>query len=90
MRVARAQKVIGMPIPATEMAEIFTRLDLPFTTDGSTFTVRTAPWAGHRIPFVFLTDKATTTPDPKITNGNITVSNGVIHVVDRVLLPMVS
>ena len=39
MRVARAQKVIGMPIPATEMAEIFTRLELPFTTDGSTFVV---------------------------------------------------
>ena len=60
------------------------------TSDGSTFTVRTAPWAGHRIPFVFLTDKATTTPDPKITNGNITVSNGIIHVIDRVMLPMVS
>ncbi len=39
MRVARAQKVIGMPIPAAEMAEIFTRLSLPFTTDGSTFSV---------------------------------------------------
>jgi len=39
MRVARAQKVIGIPVPATEMAEIFTRLGLPFTTDGSTFTV---------------------------------------------------
>jgi len=39
MRVARAQKVIGMPIPATEMAEIFTRLDLPFTMDGHVFTV---------------------------------------------------
>ena len=39
MRVARAQRVIGMPIPATEMAEIFTRLNLPFTTDGEVFTV---------------------------------------------------
>ena len=39
MRVARAQKVIGMPIPATEMSEIFTRLDLPFTMDGHVFTV---------------------------------------------------
>ncbi|MGE0874201.1 MAG: phenylalanine--tRNA ligase subunit beta [Burkholderiales bacterium] len=39
MRVARAQKVIGMPVPATEMAEIFTRLGLPFSTDGDVFTV---------------------------------------------------
>ncbi len=39
MRVARAQKVIGVQVPATEMAEIFTRLSLPFSTDGATFTV---------------------------------------------------
>jgi uncharacterized surface protein with fasciclin (FAS1) repeats len=59
------------------------------TSDGATFTVRTAPWVGHKVPFVFLTDKALTTLDPKITNGNIGLSNGVIHVIDRLLLPTV-
>jgi len=33
MRVARAQKVIGVPIRAEEMAEIFTRLGLAFARD---------------------------------------------------------
>jgi len=39
MRVARAQKVIGMPIPAAEMADVFARLALPFESDGEGFTV---------------------------------------------------
>jgi phenylalanyl-tRNA synthetase beta chain len=39
MRVARCEKVIGMPIGAPRMAEIFTRLELPFTLDDATFTV---------------------------------------------------
>jgi phenylalanyl-tRNA synthetase beta chain len=34
MRVARAQRVIGMEIPAEEMASIFARLQLPFGRDG--------------------------------------------------------
>jgi phenylalanyl-tRNA synthetase beta chain len=34
MRVARAQRVIGMEIPAAEMASIFARLQLPFGRDG--------------------------------------------------------
>lgn len=43
MRVARAQKIIGVPVPAEEMADIFTRLSLPFVRDGggddASFTV---------------------------------------------------
>ena len=35
MRVARAQRVIGVPIPAGEMAKIFTRLGLAFERSGS-------------------------------------------------------
>jgi phenylalanyl-tRNA synthetase beta chain len=35
MRVARAQKVIGVPVPADEIARIFTRLGLTFTRSGS-------------------------------------------------------
>jgi len=35
MRVARAHKVIGVAIPAEEMADIFARLALPFTRDGA-------------------------------------------------------
>jgi phenylalanyl-tRNA synthetase beta chain len=35
MRVVRAQRVIGMTIPAEEMANIFTRLQLRFRRDGS-------------------------------------------------------
>jgi phenylalanyl-tRNA synthetase beta chain len=39
MRVARAQKIIGMPVPVDEMAGAFTRLGLPFQKDGEAFTV---------------------------------------------------
>ena len=39
MRVARAQKIIGVPIPAEEMADIFTRLALPFVRNAESFTV---------------------------------------------------
>lgn len=39
MRVARAQKVIGVPIPGDEMAEIFSRLALPFEWEGEAFVV---------------------------------------------------
>ncbi len=39
LRVARAQKIIGVPVPAGEMADIFTRLGLPFTGDGEAFVV---------------------------------------------------
>ena len=35
MRVARAQRVVGVAISADEMAEIFSRLGLKFTRDGS-------------------------------------------------------
>ncbi len=39
MRVARAQKIIGVPVAADEMADIFTRLGLPFTRGADAFTV---------------------------------------------------
>ena len=39
MRVARAQRIIGVPVAADEMAEIFTRLGLTFEFDGETFAV---------------------------------------------------
>ncbi|MDA8108724.1 MAG: phenylalanine--tRNA ligase subunit beta [Betaproteobacteria bacterium] len=39
MRVARAQKVIGVAIAAEEMAAVFTRLALPFEWEGETFVV---------------------------------------------------
>lgn len=58
------------------------------TADGSTIVPRTTPWPGHTFPFVYLTDKATKAVDAKITNGNISVTNGVIHVIDRVMLPI--
>ena len=35
MRVARAQKIIGVPVPAAEMADAFTRLGLPFRREGT-------------------------------------------------------
>ena len=38
MRVARAQKVIGMPIPQREMAGVFRRLGFSFKAKGGTFT----------------------------------------------------
>jgi phenylalanyl-tRNA synthetase beta chain len=39
MRIARAQKVIGVPVSADEMAAIFTRLGLAHTRDAEKFTV---------------------------------------------------
>ena len=39
MRVARARKVLGIPVSAKEMAAIFKRLRLPFTKKGDCFTV---------------------------------------------------
>lgn len=39
MRVSRAQKVIGVPVPALDMAEAFRRLGLPFEQDGELFVV---------------------------------------------------
>jgi phenylalanyl-tRNA synthetase beta chain len=39
MRVARAQKVIGVAVPPDDMAGVFSRLQLPFKQDSDTFTV---------------------------------------------------
>jgi phenylalanyl-tRNA synthetase beta chain len=39
MRVARAQKVIGVPVPSAEMASTFKRLGFPFKKKRETFTV---------------------------------------------------
>jgi len=39
MRIARAQKVIGVPVSVEEMASIFTRLGLRHTRTADTFTV---------------------------------------------------
>ncbi len=39
MRIARAQKVIGVPIPSEEMAQVFSRLGFAFTKDRESFTV---------------------------------------------------
>ncbi|SAL81958.1 phenylalanyl-tRNA synthetase subunit beta [Caballeronia terrestris] len=39
MRIARAHRIIGVPIDADEIAQIFTRLGLAFERDGDTFSV---------------------------------------------------
>src|SRR4051812_14766628 len=39
MRIARAQKVIGVPIPSEEMAQAFSRLGLAFKKDKESFAV---------------------------------------------------
>jgi phenylalanyl-tRNA synthetase beta chain len=39
MRVARAQKVIGVPVSPNDMADVFSRLKLPFKQDREKFTV---------------------------------------------------
>ena len=39
MRVARAQKVIGIPIGGEDMADVFARLELDFEWQGETFVV---------------------------------------------------
>jgi phenylalanyl-tRNA synthetase beta chain len=40
MRVSRAQKVIGVPVPAKEMAKAFTRLGFEYASKKDSFTVR--------------------------------------------------
>ncbi len=40
MRVARAQKIIGMPVPAEEMQKCFERLALPVERDADAFVVQ--------------------------------------------------
>jgi phenylalanyl-tRNA synthetase beta chain len=44
MRVARAQRIIGVPIAAEEMSQIFTRLGLAFEFDGEIFAVTPPPY----------------------------------------------
>jgi phenylalanyl-tRNA synthetase beta chain len=44
MRVARAQRIIGVEIGAEEIAQIFTRLGLAFERDGDTFSVTPPPY----------------------------------------------
>ncbi len=44
MRVARANRIIGVPIGADEIAQIFTRLGLTFERDGDTFSVMPPPY----------------------------------------------
>ncbi|ANY15849.1 phenylalanine--tRNA ligase subunit beta [Bordetella pseudohinzii] len=39
MRLARCHRVLGVPVTHDEVAQIFTRLGLVFTTDGETFSV---------------------------------------------------
>ena len=39
LRVSRAAKVIGIPVDAAQVADIFTRLGLQFTQDGDLFAV---------------------------------------------------
>ncbi len=40
LRRQRAEKVIGVPLTSDQIADIFTRLNLGFTRDGDTFTVK--------------------------------------------------
>ncbi|KNH09941.1 Phenylalanyl-tRNA synthetase beta chain [Candidatus Burkholderia brachyanthoides] len=44
MRVARAQRIIGIEIGADEIAQIFTRLNLAFERDGDAFKVTPPPY----------------------------------------------
>lgn len=44
LRVARAAKVIGMPVSEAECAEVLQRLSLPFTQEGGVFTVTPPSW----------------------------------------------
>lgn len=39
LRVSRAARVLGIPVSAAMIADIFTRLKLPFTQDGDSFAV---------------------------------------------------
>lgn len=44
LRVARAARVIGMPVSEADCASVFQRLSLPFTQDGDVFTVTPPSW----------------------------------------------
>src|SRR5579863_9674913 len=44
MRVSRAHRIIGVEVGAEEIAQIFTRLGLPFERDGDTFAVTPPPY----------------------------------------------
>lgn len=44
LRVARAAKVIGMPVTQAQCAQVFRRLDLPFTEGEGTITVSPPSW----------------------------------------------
>ena len=44
LRVARAAKVIGMPVTQAQCAEVFGRLGLPFTEGEGALTVRSPSW----------------------------------------------
>ena len=39
LRVSRAAKIIGIPVTAQQVADVFTRLGLPFTQEGDVFSV---------------------------------------------------
>ncbi|KAF1018095.1 MAG: phenylalanine--tRNA ligase subunit beta [Burkholderia sp.] len=43
MRMSRANRIIGVPVEAGEIASIFTRLGLSFTQDGDSFAVTPPP-----------------------------------------------
>lgn len=44
MRVARCEKVIGLSLGADAIAEVFTRLELPWTREGDAFVVTPPSW----------------------------------------------
>ena len=44
LRVARAAKVIGMPVTQAQCADVFRRLELPFTEGDGTLTVTPPSW----------------------------------------------
>jgi phenylalanyl-tRNA synthetase beta chain len=44
LRVARAAKIIGMPVTQAQCADVFRRLGLPFTEGEGTFTVTPPPY----------------------------------------------
>ena len=44
LRTARAASVLGVPLPAAEIARLFSGLGLPFTRDGDDFLVEPPTW----------------------------------------------